>query len=445
MCQGELVAEPVFIVAAVRTPFGLRDGALSGWHPVDLAAVTLRALVDGCQLDPARIDDVVLGCVSPVGAQARNLGRNAVLAAGWPEGVPGTVVDRQGASGAQAVLAGVDAVQSGRCQLVVAGGVECTSSVPLGAPLMVLGAGRPFGPLIHARYGAKELIPSGPALERLAESLGFEREQLDEWSERSRTRAEAAGAPDWLVALARRSAPAAEVPGPAERRTAAPQTLSPAPARAASKAPSKAASKGPAKAASPAPVHAAAAKATAVAQLKADEALSGGRRRPALSSYKPLFEPGGRLTAGNTAAEGDGAVVILLASEAMVAEHGWEPLCRVTSAAAGATSPTSWPLAGSEAAKVALGRRRLGAAALDRLEIHESSALGVLAITADLSFDPERVNPGGGALARTSPEGAAGAEVVASLAHGLASAGRGRGMAIVAAEGGLGLGLILER
>src|SRR5829696_2362282 len=178
------------IVEAVRTPVGRRQGALSGVHPVDLSAHVLRALADRTGLDPAVVDDVVWGCVSQVGEQAINVGRNAVLAAGWPESVPGTTVDRQCGSSQQAVHFAAAAVASGQCDVVVAGGVESMSRVPMGSSVGS-GVGMPFGPLVSERYDGV-VFNQGVGAEMMVRRWGLSRRQLDEYSLGSHAKAAAA-------------------------------------------------------------------------------------------------------------------------------------------------------------------------------------------------------------------------------------------------------------
>ena len=178
------------VVDALRTPYGRRGGALSGWHPVDLAAALLSELAGRNGLDDAVVDDVVLGCTSQVGAQACNIARRAVLAAGWPESVPGVTVDRQAASSAQAVHWAAQAVMSGAQDLVVAGGVEVMTAVPLGASLAVPAVGKPYGRRLQERYReGGGLLPPGLAAEEVVRRWSLGRDELDAWAFGSRTRA----------------------------------------------------------------------------------------------------------------------------------------------------------------------------------------------------------------------------------------------------------------
>ena len=180
------------IVDAVRTPLGRRNGRLRDWHPVDLSAEVLRALVTRNDLDPAAVDDVIFGCFSQTGEQALNVARSAALAAGFPESVPGTTVDRQCGSSQQAIHFAAQGVMAGAYDVVVAGGVESMSRVPMGSAILN-GPGLPFGPRVQQRYlPAGGLVPQGIAAERMAERWGLSRSDLDAYSLRSHQRAAAA-------------------------------------------------------------------------------------------------------------------------------------------------------------------------------------------------------------------------------------------------------------
>ena len=178
------------IVDAIRTPLGKRNGRLKEWHPVDLAAETMRALTDRTGLDPALVDDVVLGCVMQVGEQSLNVARNAVLAAGWPDSVPGTTVDRQCGSSQQAAHFAAQGVIAGAYDVVVAGGVEVMSRVPMGASIAEGKYGFPFGPEVRARYEPEGgLVPQGISAELIAEKWGISREDMDAFGLRSQQNA----------------------------------------------------------------------------------------------------------------------------------------------------------------------------------------------------------------------------------------------------------------
>src|SRR3984893_3114502 len=177
------------IVDAVRTPLGRRNGKLKDWHPVDLAAQTLEALIERNDLDPALVDDVIMGCVSQVGDQAVNVGRNAALAAGFPESVPGTSIDRQGGSSQQSAHFAAQGVMAGAYDVVIAAGVECMTRVPMGATL-TNGPGLPFGPKMMERYQAVGgLVPQGISAELIAEKWALSREDLDAFSVESHKKA----------------------------------------------------------------------------------------------------------------------------------------------------------------------------------------------------------------------------------------------------------------
>ena len=177
------------IIDAVRTPGGKRNGKLSGWHPADLAAEVLKALVARNDLDPAVVDDVIMGCLSQVGDQAVNIGRNAVLAAGFPESVPATTIDRQCGSSQQALHFAAQGVMAGAYDVVIAAGVECMTRVPIGASIGS-GVGFPFGPAVSARYApVGGLVSQGIAAEMIADKWELSREELDEFAAQSQQRA----------------------------------------------------------------------------------------------------------------------------------------------------------------------------------------------------------------------------------------------------------------
>src|SRR5687768_11183967 len=181
------------IIDAVRTPLGKRNGQLRDWHPVDLAAETLKALVDRNGIDPGMVDDVVMGCVMQVGEQGLNVGRNAVLAAGWPDTVPGTTIDRQCGSSQQAAHFAAQGVIAGAYDVVVAAGVEVMTRVPMGSAMAEGKFGFPFGPKIGARYADQGgLVPQGISAELIADKWGISREDMDRFGAQSQQRAQQA-------------------------------------------------------------------------------------------------------------------------------------------------------------------------------------------------------------------------------------------------------------
>src|ERR1700712_4386335 len=178
------------IVDVVRTPLGKRNGRLKDWHPVDLAAETLRALAQRNGLDPGLVDDVVMGCVMQVGEQAANIARNAVLAAGWPDTVPGTTIDRQCGSSQQAAHFAAQGVIAGAYDIVIAAGVEVMTRVPMGASMLDGKYGFPFGPKIGARYASSGgLVPQGVSAELIADKWNISREAMDRFGLQSQQRA----------------------------------------------------------------------------------------------------------------------------------------------------------------------------------------------------------------------------------------------------------------
>jgi acetyl-CoA acetyltransferase family protein len=384
------------VVDALRTPYGRRGGALSGWHPVDLAAELLSQLAGRNGLDAAVVDDVVLGCTSQVGAQACNIARRAVLAAGWPESVPGVTVDRQAASSAQAVHWAAQAVMSGAQDLVVAGGAEVMTAVPLGASLAVPAVGKPFGHRLQERYrGAAGLLPPGLAAEEVVRRWALRRDDLDAWAFASQARARRAQRhrPGHMIAV--QAGPGA--PG-----------------------------------------------GTAGRLMVGDEALLPARSRAGLAALAPAYVEGGAITAANMAAEGDGAAVLLIASPRRARDLGLVPKARLVSFATAGVGPEIWPVATVPATSRALHRAGLAPDDVDRFEVHESSSAAVLAWLAETGARPERVNPEGGALAITAPLGAAGAGLFVAAVAGLVG-GDQHALVCIAGEGGVATACVLER
>ena len=392
------------IVDAVRTAIGARNGRLSGWHPTDLAAEVLAALGLRNDLDPALVDDVILGCVTQYGDQAMNLARNAVLAAGWPDTVPGVTVDRQDASSAQAVHFAAQAVMAGAADVVVAGGVEVTSSTPLGTSV-TLGT-RPFGPRVIERYAPDGgLVPQGVAAEAIAARWSLTRDALDAYAVGSVARA----------ANATREGRFRPEIVPVQVRSRDRETGQ-----------------------------------LAVRDdhlLVADE---GGWAAAAvdlvdLAELKPAFVPDGVVTAGNTAPVGDGAAAVLVMSEERASRLGLRPLARLHAFATAAVDPLLMLTGGIAATSRVLERAKLGIRDVDVVEVDEPFASVALAWAASHDAEPARLNPNGGAIALGHPLGAAGARLLTTLVHEL-DRGPGRfGLLTMGAAGGLGTALVVER
>lgn len=377
---------------AGRTPFGRRGGALALWHPVDLAAELIVRLAERAGAGPGTVGAVVMGCVSQVGAQAYNLARRAVLAAGWPEGVPGVTLDCHAASSALAVHWAVEAVASGAHSLVVAGGTEVMTAVPLGASLGQPTLGKPLSPRLLERYpNAGGFPPPGLVAEEVARRWKLSRADLDNWAARSYERASAAQAslPPYLV-------PVGGSPGKA-------------------------------------------------ADLHRDENLGHAPNEAQLKALPPAYKGGGVVTAANMAREGDGAGAVVMSNLALARRLGRLPKARVAGFATAGADPLVWPLAMAPATRAALRAAHVSAADVDWWFVHESSAAAVLAWSAETGVPLERVNPDGGELATTSPLGAVGASLFALAVSYLASRGAEVVAVCVAGEGGVGTACVLER
>jgi acetyl-CoA acetyltransferase family protein len=389
-----MVASAV-VVDVLRSPIGRRAGSLRDLHPVDLAAHVVAALVARVDLDPALVEDVIFGCVSQVGEQAFNVGRNVALAAGLPDTVPGTTVDRQCGSSQQAVHFAAQGVMAGAYDLVIAGGVEHMSRVPLGESVVAAGslpfrhgAGDPFGSALHARYPA--LVPQGIAAEALAERAGITREQLDAFALRSHERAARARDAGAFVAEI--------VPVP-----------------------------------------------TPIGELARDETVRDDLRGDELAAYPPAFQPGGLVTAANSAPVADGAAAVLIASEETAARHRLPVRARFRSFAVAGVDPVELLTAPVPAARKALERSKLTLDDVDLIEAHESFASTVLAWESALGADPELVNVNGGAIALGHPLGASGARMLATLVHELERRDARVGLQVVSEAGGTANALVLER
>jgi acetyl-CoA acyltransferase len=377
------------IVDAVRTPLGRRNGRLSGWHPVDLAAHTLTTLVSRHDLDPARIDDVIMGCVSQVGEQALNIGRNALLAAGFPDSVPGTTVDRQCGSSQQAIHFAAQGVMAGAYDVVIAAGVESMSRVPMGSS--VLGAD-PFGSRMVERY--PDLVPQGISAELIAEKWGLTREELDAYALESQRRAARA------TAEARFDREMVPVPVAGE---------------------------------------------SATELMTTDEGIRPDTTAEKLASLKPAFKPDGLVTAGNSSQISDGAAAVLITSEEAAARLGLAPRARLRAFAVTGSDPILMLTGPIPATEQVLERAGLGLDAVDRIEINEAFASVVLAWQRELHPEMERVNVNGGAIALGHPLGSSGARLMATLLAELERSGGRTGLQVMCEGGGLANATVVER
>ena len=382
------------IVDAIRTPLGKRNGRLKDWHPVDLAAETLKALQDRNGIDPAIVDDVVMGCVMQVGEQAVNVARNAVLAAGWPETVPGTTIDRQCGSSQQAAHFAAQGVIDGAYHDDVAGGVEVKTRVPMGATMFDGKFGLPFGPKVGARYADQGgLVPQGISAELIADKWGLTRDDLDGYGARSQ-------------AYARRATD--------EGRFEA-EIL---------------------------PVLGADGE-----MMTVDEGLRDTTPE-SLAALKPSFRPeeeGGRVTAGNSSQITDGAAMLLIMSEEKAASLGLRPRARFVDFALAGADPRLMLTAPIPATAKVLERSGLDIGDMDIIEINEAFASVVLAWEKEFHPDMDRVNPNGGAIALGHPLGCSGARLMTTLLNELERTGGRYGLQTMCEGGGMANATIIER
>lgn len=390
------------IVDAVRTAGGKRNGKLSGWHPVDLAAETLRALVDRNGLDPAEVEDVIMGCVMQVGAQGLNVGRNAALAAGFPESVPGVTLDRQCGSSQQAVHFAAQGVSAGAYDVVIAAGVEVMSLVPMGANI-VAGLGFPFGPTVGRRYEpVGGLVPQGISAELIADRWNLSREDLDRFGARSQERAVRATGQ-----------------GRFERE------ILPVKALARDKETG--------------------AVITGAEVVSTDEGLRPGTSPETLAKLKPAFKADGKVTAGNSSQITDGASAVLIMSEQRASALGITPRARFRSFALAGVDPVTMLTGPIPATTKVLAKAGLGMDDIDVTEINEAFASVVLAWEKEHHPDMEKVNVNGGAIALGHPLGASGTKLMATLLHELERSGGRYGLQTMCEGGGMANATIIER
>jgi acetyl-CoA acyltransferase len=389
------------IVDAVRTAVGKRHGKLSGWHAVDLAAEVLNALVERNDLDPALVDDVIGGCVMQVGDQSVNIARNAVLAAGWPESVPGTSVDRQCGSSQQAAHFAAQGVMAGVYDVVVAAGVEVMSTTPLGVSM--LPGTLPFGPRVLERYGGLgELTQQGISGEMIADRWGINREELDAYGARSQQLAEQATREGRFEGEI--------VPVKARRKDRDSGDL-----------------------------------VDLDEVVTVDECIRSGTSTEVLAGLKPAFKPEGKLTAGNSSQISDGAAAILIMSEERASALGLRPRARFHAFALAGADPLTMLTGPIPATRKVLERGKLGIEDMDAVEINEAFASVVLAWEKEVHPDMTKVNPNGGAIALGHPLGCTGAKLMATLLNELERSGGRFGLQTICEGGGLANATIIER
>jgi acetyl-CoA acyltransferase len=389
------------IIDAVRSPMGKRFGQLSGWHPADLAAEVLKALADRNSLDPQLVDDVIMGCVMQVGAQGLNVGRNAVLAAGWPESVPATTIDRQCGSSQQSAHFAAQGVIAGAYDVAVAAGVEVMSMVPLGASQMLKETGFAFSEPMAERYAdAGGLVPQGLSAEMIADKWDISRQDLDQYGLRSQlfaARARDEGRFDAEIV------PVAEKVR--DRETG---------------------------------------EITVTGQMVTGD---GGIRETSMekiAALKPAFKEDGKVTAANSSQITDGASAVLIMSAEKAAELGLTPKARFHSFALAGVDPVTMLTGPIPATEKVLGKAGLSIDDIDHFEVNEAFASVVLAWAREHHPDMEKVNPNGGAIALGHPLGASGARLMTTMLHELERTGARFGLQTMCEGGGLANATIIE-
>ena len=381
------------IVDAVRTPGGKRGGQLKNWHAVDLASEALKAIQERNDLDPALVDDVITGCVMQVSEQSLNVGRNAVLAAGWPESVPATTIDRQCGSSQQALHFAAQGVMSGAYDIVVANGVEAMTRTPMGSSV-VRELGFPFGPRVMSRF---HLVSQGEGAEMIADQWGISREQLDEYSVESHKRAakatEEGRFEGEIIPIEIRDE---EGKGTGETMTR-------------------------------------------------DEGIRPDSSVDTLGKLKPAFREDGKVTAGNSSQITDGASAVLVMSEEKAKELGLTPRARFHAFALAGVDPVTMLTGPIPATKKILERNNMTLDDIDLVEINEAFASVVLAWQKELDADLSKVNVNGGAIALGHPLGASGAKLCATLLNELERTGGRYGLLTMCEGGGMANATIIER
>ncbi len=394
--------ENAVIVDAVRTPMGKRNGQLSGWHPADLAAEVLKSLAERNNLDPALVEDVIMGCVMQVGAQALNVGRNAVLTAGWPESVPSTTVDRQCGSSQQSAHFAAQGVMAGAYDVVIAAGVEVMSLVPMGASVMTKDVGFAFTDAMNERYAdAGGLVPQGIGAEMIADKWGISREELDAFAFESQRRA--AQARD-------------EGRFDNEMIHVAEKILD----RENNKV------------------------------IESGEMVTtdGGIRESTpekLATLKPAFKEDGKVTAANSSQITDGSAAVLIMSETKAKELGLKPRAKFHSFALAGVDPVTMLTGPIPATAKVLEKSGLSVSDIDVFEVNEAFASVVLAWEKEFSPDMAKVNPNGGAIALGHPLGCSGARLMTTMLNELERTGGRYGLQTMCEGGGMANATIIER
>ena len=380
------------IVDAVRTAVGRRNGRLKDWHPVDLMAQVLSAVVQRTGIDAVLVEDVIVGCVMQVGEQSINVGRNAALAAGFPEMVPGTTVDRQCGSSQQAIHFAAQGVIAGAYDVVIAGGVEAMTRVPLGSSAQ--GPGAPFGPLMLKRYN-NGLVHQGISADLVAQKWELSRAELDAFSLESHRRAAQA------TAEGRFKSQVLPIAVKNEDGT------------------------------------------TSI--FEQDEGIRSDTSLEKLASLKPAFKPDGLITAGNSSQISDGAAAVLIMERTTAERLGLKPRARFVSFALAGDNPILMLTAPIPATFKVLDRAGLKLDQMDLVEINEAFASVVLAWQRETGADMSKVNVNGGAVAIGHPLGASGARLTTFLLNELERTGVRYGLQTICEGGGMANAMIIER
>ncbi|HEX7118463.1 MAG TPA: thiolase family protein [Longimicrobiales bacterium] len=380
------------VVAAVRSAVarGKKDGALANVHPVDLSAAVLRAAVERAGLEPARVEDVLWGCAMPESAQGLNIGRLAVLRAGFPVEVSGSTINRFCSSGLQTIAMGAQAIMTGMADTVVAGGVEMMSQVPMS------GHHTRLHPELTEAY-----IGMGHTAERVAERWGVSREDQDAWALRSHRRAAAA------VEAGRFDGEVVPIPVRRERWEGTQKTVE-------------------------------------ESSFRRDEWVRPDTSLEKLAQLRPSFKVNGTVTPGNASPLSDGAAAVVLTSRERAEALGLPILARFVTFATAGVEPDVMGIGPIKAVPKALSRAGMTLADIDLVEFNEAFAAQVLAVTRELGFDEDRLNVNGGAIALGHPLGATGAKLATQLIHELRRRGGGTGLVTMCIGGGMGAAGVFE-
>ncbi|NHP17267.1 thiolase family protein [Rhodococcus sp. IC4_135] len=347
------------IVDAVRSPVGKRNGGLSPVHPADLSAYVLRALIERTGLDPALIEDVIWGCVSQIGEQSFDIARTAALSAGWPIHVPGTTIDRQCGSSQQAVSFAAASVVAGHYDIVVAGGVESMSRIPIGSSTAA--GDSPLGQLYAQRFGS-DFPNQGIGAEQIAEQWELSRTQLDEFALTSHAKAAAA------IDAGRFESQIAAIPVGGDT-------------------------------------------------VALDEGIRRGGTLESLATLKPAFTPEGKVTAANSSQISDGSAALLIMGSDTAAELGFTPIAAIDTAVVVGSPPMPMLTGPIPATEKLLARRKLKIGDIGTYEVNEAFASVALAWVKEIGADEERLNPNGGAIALGHPLGGSGARLMTTMVH----------------------------